>query len=85
MCLPSKFYEGKRTPDQARPGLSASSACAINVVSPFAKGLGHAWAFLTPEPRKLSEEQGVPNLLVWSGSWEGWGIPALLRFYPWHR
>lgn len=63
------------------PGLSASSACAVDVLSSFAKGLGHARAFLIPAPRKLLEEQGAPNRLVWSGSWEGWGIPALPSFY----
>lgn len=70
MCLPSEFYEGKRTSDQVCLGLSESSAGVINVVLSFVNGLGHAWAFLTPVPRKLPEEQGVLNLLVWSGSWE---------------
>lgn len=54
------LHEGKRTPAQAWPSL--------------AKGLGHTWASLTSEPRRLSEKWGVQDALVWSGFWEGWGF-----------
>lgn len=69
MCLPSKFYEGKRTPDQACPGLSESSASVINVVLSFAKGLEARMGIPNPSAQEITRGAGSAKSsgLEWLG------------------